>query len=279
MTAPTESACLWKPPLFGLELFEATLFSQQFGKHFHAAYTIGVNEEGLGCCLLRGDNQHHYPGSLKLLNPGEVHTGQAVSADTGWSFRNIYIDVTAVERALAQFDYARPGLPYFKEAIVWDPALRSRFYELFQALTAPPSPLQQQSLLLELLAQIFLRGDTSWVDFHIPGAESKAVAVVRAYLEAHYAERVTLDELAQLVNLSPYYLIRSFRQQVGCPPYQYQQQWQLLRAKQALQTPDAIAAIAIAHGFYDQSHLTRAFKQAFGVTPGQYQKVNSVQDR
>ena len=89
---------------------------------------------------------------------------------------------------------------------------------------------------------------------------------------------MTLDELAQLVNLSPYYLIRSFRQQVGCPPHQYQQQWQLSRAKQALQTPDSISAIAIAHGFYDQSHLTRTFKQAFGVTPGQYQKVNSVQD-
>ena len=279
MNAPTESACLWQPPLSGLELFEATLFSQQFGKHFHAAYTIGVNERGLGCCLLRGENQQHYPGSVKLLNPGEVHTGQAVSAAVGWSFRNIYIDLAAIEQALAQFDYSRPGIPYFKETIVWEPELRSRFYALFQALTSPPSPLQQQSLLLELLAQIFLRCDSSWVDFKTPGAESKAVAIVRAYLEAHYAERVTLDELAQLVNLNPYYLIRCFRQQVGCPPHQYQQQWQLWQAKQALQTPDSIAVIAIAHGFYDQSHLTRAFKQAFGVTPGQYQKVNSVQDR
>ena len=279
MTAPPESACLWKPNLSGIELFEATLFSHQFGKHFHAAYTIGLNEWGQGRCLVRGENRYHYPGSFNLINPGEMHTGQAISAEAGWSFRNIYVDLATVEQALTQFDHAGRGLPYFKEPSLWAPTLRSLFYQAFQALSEPRSQLAQESLLLELLSQLLRHGNEPLGQLKMPGAESKAVATVRAYLEAHYAERVTLDELAQLVHLSPYYLIRSFRQQVGCPPHQYQQQWQLLRAKQALQGSDAIAAIAIAHGFYDQSHLTRAFKQAFGVTPGQYQKVNSVQDR
>ncbi|WP_228015523.1 benzoate/H(+) symporter BenE family transporter [Leptolyngbya ectocarpi] len=48
--------------------------------------------------------------------------------------------------------------------------------------------------------------------------ESKAVAQVRTYLETHYTQNVSLD---QLVDLSPYYLIRCFRQQVGCALHQY----------------------------------------------------------
>jgi len=96
-------------------------------------------------------------------------------------------------------------------------------------------------------------------------------------LEAHYAENISIDTLAQLTRLSPYYLIRSFHQQVGLPPHRYQRHWQLVQAKRSLQTTTPLAEIAIRHEFYDQSHLTRSFKRAFGVTPGQYQKSNSVQ--
>ncbi|MEO0457490.1 MAG: AraC family transcriptional regulator, partial [Cyanobacteria bacterium P01_A01_bin.114] len=97
--------------------------------------------------------------------------------------------------------------------------------------------------------------------------ESTAIAKVRAYLEAHCTENISLDDLARLVNLSPHYLIRCFRQQVGCPPHQYQRHWQLVLVKRALQTGESLAAIATSHGFYDQSHLNRAFKQTYGVTP------------
>ncbi|HEY9645506.1 MAG TPA: AraC family transcriptional regulator, partial [Chroococcidiopsis sp.] len=95
---------------------------------------------------------------------------------------------------------------------------------------------------------------------------------VRAYLEAHYAEPVSIDHLATLAGLSPYYLIRSFRQQVGLSPHSYQLQWQLRQAKRSLHSPAPLSDIAIATGFYDQSHLNRHFKRAFGITPGQYRQ-------
>jgi AraC-like DNA-binding protein len=40
----------------------------------------------------------------------------------------------------------------------------------------------------------------------------------------------------------------------------------------------SLAEIALRHGFFDQSHFHRNFKRAFGITPGQYRKGNSVQD-
>ncbi|NEQ53270.1 MAG: AraC family transcriptional regulator [Leptolyngbya sp. SIO3F4] len=276
MAKQSDSARLWKPSLPGVELFEARLHHHRFGKHFHETYTICFNESGHGCCQHYGENHYLSPGSFNLINPGEIHTGQVASAD-GWGFRNIYIEQALIEQVLTQLDFSSQRSPYFKDPIFKANSLQTLFYELFYALMAPTTQLKQQSLLLELLSKLFQLNTETSFDFRPIKPESKSVARVRLYLEDHYTENTSLDELCQLVNLSPYYLIRCFRQQVGCAPHQYQRHWQLIQVKQALQTEEPLAEIATTHGFYDQSHLNRAFKKTYGVTPGQYQKGNSVQ--
>ena len=278
MSTQTDSARLWKTNLPGIELFEAQLHHHRFGKHFHAAYTIGLNESGQGRCQHHGENHVLGSGSFNLINPGDIHTGQVASAE-GWGFRNIYIEFSQIEQLLARLDWSEKSIPYFKEPIFQESSLQPIFYELFHCLTVSNSYLKQQSLLLELLSKLFQLNAEYAVSVRPAKPESKAVAHVRHYLEDRYTENVSLDELAQLVNLSPYYLIRCFRQQVGCAPHQYQRHWQLMQAKRALgqYSGQPLAAIATAHGFYDQSHFNRAFKKTYGVTPGQYQKGNSVQ--
>lgn len=276
INSPTDSACLWRPELSGVELFEAHLQHHQFGKHFHETYTIGLNEGGQGCCHHRGTNHILLPSSFNLINPGDMHTGQ-VASGKGWTFRNIYVERSLIEQALEQMEWRGSGLPYFKVPILQVPSLCGLFYQTFQALSDSATHLQQQSLLLELLARLFHLNSEPSLTIRPVAPESKAVARVRSHLQAHYHDNVSINDLAQLTNLSPHYLIRCFRRQVGCAPHQYQRHWQLLQAKQALGTAQPLAAIATEHGFYDQSHLNRAFKQTFGVTPGQYRKGNSVQ--
>ena len=271
-----DSARLWKTTLPGIELFEARLHQHRFGKHFHEAYTIGFNERGQGCCQHRGENRVLGSGSFNLINPGDIHTGQ-VASPRGWSFRNIYIEFSQIETLLAQLDWPQNTLPYFKEPSLQELSLQPIFYELFNGLTTPDSALKQQSLLLDLLSQLFQLTAEKSISPRPTKPESAAVARIRTYLQECYSDNISLDELAQLANLSPYYLIRCFRQQVGCAPHQYQSHWQLMQAKRALQTGQSLAAIATSHGFYDQSHFNRVFKKTYGVTPGQYQKDNSVQ--
>ncbi|MEM9806543.1 MAG: AraC family transcriptional regulator [Cyanobacteria bacterium P01_D01_bin.56] len=277
MARPSDTARLWRSKRSGIELFEARLHRHRFGKHFHETYTIGFNEAGQGRCQHHGADRVLMPGSFNLINPGDVHTGQVASSE-GWSFRNIYIELSLVEQSLEQLDWPSKGIPYFKEPIFRHGSLTPIFYKLFESLTTSKDVLRQQSLFLELLSKLFqLNGDSTF-NLRPTKPESNAVNRVRIYLQEHYSETVSLDDLAKLVNLSPYYLIRCFRQQMGCAPHQYQRHWQLLNAKQALRyQADSLAEIATTHGFYDQSHLNRAFKQTYGVTPGKYQRDNSVQ--
>lgn len=270
MSTPVEVARLWNPGLSGIELFSAHLFQHAFDKHFHETYTIGFNQGGQGAFLYQGETHCAYPGSFNLINPGAVHTGQAAS-DAGWMFRNIYISVVQIEQLLTQLEWNGRGIPYFLAPVVWDQPLQLSFDQLFQALSTPTSQLEQESLMLQVLSQLFSRHAEPRHSLRPAQTETKAIALVRAYLEAHYAENTSIEVLAQLVGLSPYYLIRSFHQQVGLPPHRYQRHWQLLKAKQSLGTAKPLSEIAVEHGFYDQSHLNRSFKRAFGITPGQYQ--------
>jgi AraC-like DNA-binding protein len=105
------------------------------------------------------------------------------------------------------------------------------------------------------------------------------VQQVRAYLEAHYAANVSLEQLAALTNFSSFHLVRVFRTAIGLPPHAYLTQVRLRHAKRLLAAGLPIAQVAAEIGFTDQSHLARHFKQLAGVTPGQYaQGRKNVQD-
>lgn len=96
------------------------------------------------------------------------------------------------------------------------------------------------------------------------------VAAMRAHLDAHCTRVVTLAELARLTGFSPFHVCRLFSEAVGVPPYAYLVRARLERARAMVAAGEPLSAVAYATGFSDQSHLTRHFKRAFGVTPGQY---------
>lgn len=279
MANNAEFARLWQPGVAGIELFSAQLYRHRFAKHMHEAYTIGFTHRGLGGFFYRGGYHYANPGSFKLIHPGEVHTGQ-VQAEAGWGFRNLYISVPKMQQILAQLECSGPELPYFAIALQssTDALGQAMFSRLFIALSRPTPELERDSLLLELMAYLTFRYGDRQRRWRRPEPKSSAIAQVQTYLKTHYADPVSIDTLARLVGLSPFYLIRSFRQQVGLPPHSYQRHWQLVQAKRSLHSAQPLADLAIAHGFYDQSHLTRAFKNAFGVTPSQYRRGNFIQD-
>lgn len=92
----------------------------------------------------------------------------------------------------------------------------------------------------------------------------------RAYLDTHYAENIGLTDLGMRAGVSTFALLRMFRASVGLSPHEYQTLRRITVAKQLLSGGFPIAQTAVETGFYDQTHLTRHFRQIVGVTPGQY---------
>jgi AraC-like DNA-binding protein len=72
------------------------------------------------------------------------------------------------------------------------------------------------------------------------------------------------------VGLSPYYLLRVFRDEVGMPPHAYLESRRIQQAQRLLKQGEPLAAVAHDLGFSTQSHFTTSFRRIIGVTPGQY---------
>ncbi|MGL6338207.1 MAG: helix-turn-helix domain-containing protein [Waterburya sp.] len=88
------------------------------------------------------------------------------------------------------------------------------------------------------------------------------------YIDAYLDRDLSLQELSNLVQMSPHYFSTLFKQSTGTTPHQYVIRCRIQRAKCLMaQAKLSLAEIATQVGFVDQSHLHRHFKRLMGVTP------------
>lgn len=103
-----------------------------------------------------------------------------------------------------------------------------------------------------------------------PHRSRPAVDRVRAHLHVRPTEPVTLAEVALVAGVAASRLVRSFSQEVGLPPRSYHAQTRLALARRLLAEGKPATWVAYECGFADQSHLSRRFKEYYGLTPGSF---------
>jgi AraC-like DNA-binding protein len=78
---------------------------------------------------------------------------------------------------------------------------------------------------------------------------------------------VSLDRLAGAAGLSAFHFARQFKATTGLPPHAWVARLRLERASRLIRGGSPLAEAALACGFYDQAHMTNAFRKGLGVTP------------
>ena len=271
----SETTKLWRIPQFNVELLHAKYITQSFPRHSHDQYAIGVIETGALGFYYRGENVIAPQGNINLCIPGEVHTGHAAS-DSGWMYRMFYFDPQFLQHVASEVGNRPHDVPFFKTGVIQDDELAQRICQLHRQLEQEYTPvIEQESHLLWTLAQMILRHADDPPALRDIKKEPLAVQQIKHFVETHYSENFSIDELAQVTYLSPFYIIRLFSDATGMPPHAYLRQVRVKRAKELLSGGNSIADVAQVTGFNDQSHLNRWFKRLLGITPGQYR--NSVQ--
>jgi AraC family transcriptional regulator len=91
------------------------------------------------------------------------------------------------------------------------------------------------------------------------------------YINANLERNLSLLELAELVQMSPHYFARLFKQSTGISPHQYMLTCRIEKAQKLLTKQDlSLAEISLQVGFHDQSRFTSMFRKHTGVTPKKY---------
>ncbi|WP_453958385.1 AraC family ligand binding domain-containing protein [Amorphus suaedae] len=266
-----ESVEFWRAPRFdALECLSATFRTHAYAPHTHETYVIGVIEAGCETYCVRGERHYAVAGDVCFVNPDEVHDGEP--ADDGYSYRMTYPSVDLINGLVEELtDAPARGITGFVHPRVHDPDLARRFAVAHRRLGAPYGSLAQDEGLTAVYCEALHRYGR--IAPRPVGPESAAIARAIDYLDAHFDSDVTLADLAGVAGLSRTGLIRAFRTATGLTPHAWLTDRRVRAARSRLAAGASPSDVALACGFYDQSHLNRAFKARVGVTPGAYRHI------
>lgn len=244
-----------------LESIEAFFSGHAFDPHRHATYAIGRTLAGVQSFSYRGAKASSLPGETMVFHPDEVHDGRAGAA-CGFRYRMLYVPPALVQDILG----GRP-LPFHREGVSLDPRLARATDAVFATLDEHADALGRDDALYGLVATLAEVCQT-WpsrgrVDF-------AAALRAREYLEDHFDQAVSLDDLARCAGRDRWSLTRDFRAYFGTSPHRYLTLRRLDRVRLQVRLGRGLAEAAVAAGFYDQSHMTKHFRQAFGMAPARW---------
>src|SRR5579884_2172246 len=152
-----EQATLWRDPdLNGLEVMHANYLTHSFAPHRHESFVSSVIDRGVGRIWYRGAMHTAPAGSMVLLNPDEIHTGQVYGAE-GWTYRALYSSVDLLAHVANEIT-ERAGDVYFcSTPIIYDPALAELLQRLHVALAEDSPLLERETWLLHTYAYLLTR--------------------------------------------------------------------------------------------------------------------------
>ena len=117
---------------------------------------------------------------------------------------------------------------------------------------------------------------TSAVEQVRGGLSPKVLRRVREHIDANIEQRISVEALAMLANLSVWHFARAFKLSVGVTPHNYLIRRRVERTLELLSgTELSLSEIALAAGFANQSHCARRFRQHVGMSPGEYRWLKS----
>jgi len=281
---PDVNSTYWRArDLGGIELLRTHHSQHSFPRHAHEGLACGVIEAGRFGFSARGRKWIAVPKvSVVMVNPEDVHDGGPLG-DHGYDYRMFYIETPLVARALAERGGLERGLlPFFPDLMTQDAELAQSLMLLHRALEpgSRAGRMERETRFLAAIAALVARHSRERpVAQGFDGRAHQLAARARDYLVAHAGDDVSLTELAQVVGVSRFHLLRQFRRLHGLPPHAWFMQHRLRLARQLLHAGEAPAAVAAALGFVDQSHLTKRFLAFYGVTPGRFRRESKgVQD-
>jgi AraC-like DNA-binding protein len=251
----------WKPAVSGIrEVFHARFTDHAYPPHTHDVWTLFIVDDGAIRYAWHGRPCGAEPSMVTVLPPHVVHDGRPATS-RGFRKRVLYLETSVLGEQLVGPAVDRPVVP--------GEGLRGHVSALHDALACADDALEAETRLAGVAERIA-------ISLGSPAAEPSPIAAtdqaeqLRAFLDAHAFEQITIASAAAAIGATPTQLARSFSTVFGMPPHAYVLGRRLEAARDRILGGQALADVAAEVGFYDQAHLSRRFKQFLGTTPGRF---------
>ena len=256
--------------------------SDQYHSHDHTEMAFVLS--GSGRYRIDGKVYQVTEGDLIFINPGVYHqalgnegTGQMPATEFFVGFTDIQLKGLAPNCMPTPPD--GPVLHTTGE-------LRQKLFKICSSMEAENAVCRQGRyyMLKAYLMQILLlviREECEPVENHMTGYAFESVnrkyvvEQIVSYFEDHYAEKISLDQIAENMYLSPFYISKIFKSETGDTPIRHLINIRLERAKELLEHDwgGSIQEVAACVGYDDAYHFSKLFKKRYGVSPSKVKKA------
>ena len=247
----------------GMEILRASCYEHSYPPHFHDEFARGAQRTRI--CRQKGIAA---AGTVMVIMPGEVHTGEAVQRDEGWDYCAFYPSQSLINDVAETVLKGRGDVNFGTEGMRHDPRIARRMLHAAQVLNASDDPLEKACVMYQILNILIGNYGERTVKSARQDVMRADIRKAIEFLHSSYAQTLTVKEIATVAGLSEFYFMRTFQAMTGLSVHQYLTQIRLVRAKGLLSRGVSATQVASDVGFFDQSHLIKHFRAHFGTTPG-----------
>ena len=250
---------------------------EKFKYHCHDFIELSIIIDGVADYYVEGSEYTLRKGHVLISNPGTYHK---VIADREINSTQLHIAINKLQLSTIKENFIDTK---GKGPILTLKKYKDEFFNCCREIVMEQEkkemghPLMLKALIMKLLIILCreIEGEEAINSskYHCSFASSEKRNMVQSiveYMEKSYKEEISLDTIAKNMYVSPVYISKIFKEEVGDSPINYLIKIRLAKAEELLkESTMSIKAVAKSVGYSDAYHFSKLFKKYYGVSPSQ----------
>lgn len=233
---------------------------EAFPLHYHPEFCISLIKSGVELINIGAKQFVGNVNDITITHPYELHSNPLYSSTNLLSFDTLYISDETVRAILPQGQTL-----HFENRVIRNDELNELFGNLMNLEASPDESLLQRFILhlssfADLSTELKIKKPLEYWDS------------IDTYIEQNIKEIISLEQLADIVNLNKYSFARKFKETTGISPIHYTLMKKVFHCKKTITKKCSIIEKAYEYNFTDTSHFSKSFKKFIGIRPKIYQK-------
>lgn len=243
--------------------------------HSHNHLEIAYILSGKAIFTINDKQYEVKEGDLAIINPNQIHNGFITEPEN-----------PSIEFFIGFTDFKYKDMEYntlFKEdcpIISTSLSTRKYFQNLIEAILYENNENREGKyfMLKTYLIQFILliiREKNHQISIN-ENSKSKLTKEISEYFHQHFSEKISLEQIAKNMYLSPFYISKIFKEEIGDTPINYLIKIRLEHAKELLLNHSNLSVKEIASivGYDDAYYFSKLFKKYYEYSPAEFKKRN-----